>query len=95
MRGVAKRIFQEKGIQLDPIQYVAYKIICSSFLLNLINEGWEKRLTIFSSTFADESDQESASNQEAKDDIVKRLRSLGAKDCYLKSKIMKLVLDYR
>ena len=80
MRGVAKRIFEEKGIQLDPIQYVAYKIICSSFLLILVNESWEKRLIMFSSTFADESDGGSASNQEAKDDIVKKLRCLGAKD---------------
>ena len=79
MRGVAKRIFEEKGIQLDPIQYVAYKIICSSFLLNLINEAWEKRLTMFSSTFSDESNEENATGQEEKDHIVKRLQDLGAK----------------
>jgi len=35
---VAKRVSEEKGIELDPVQYVAYEIICASFLLNLVEE---------------------------------------------------------
>ena len=75
MRGVARRMHEDKGIELDPIQYVAYKVVCSSFLLNLINEGWEKRMNSMSSTFTDDE-----GNCGKKDTISQKLRDLGAKE---------------
>ena len=39
-QGVASRIEKESGVILDTIQYVAYEIICASFMLNLVIERW-------------------------------------------------------
>ena len=75
MRGVARKIYEEKGIQLDPVQYVAYKTVCSSFLLNLINEGWENRMNSLSTTFAD-----TDVDCKEKDTISQKLLDLGAKE---------------
>ncbi len=36
MKGVAMKIANESGVVLDDTQYVAYKVICASFMLNLI-----------------------------------------------------------
>ena len=46
MNGVASKVFRDKQITLDIIQNVAYEVICSSFLLNLINEGIENENNI-------------------------------------------------
>jgi hypothetical protein len=39
--GVESEVSRDKKIALDRTQYDAYEVICSSFLLNLINEGME------------------------------------------------------
>lgn len=43
IKGVAEKIAKEKGIVLDSTQYVAYKIICASFMLNLVNAAGTKK----------------------------------------------------
>jgi len=42
MKSVAEKVSLHRGITLDRIQYIAYEIICSSFLLNLLNESSKK-----------------------------------------------------
>lgn len=46
MLGVAKKIAEEKKIFLDSIQYIAYEIICSTFLLGVVNEGLEEDVSV-------------------------------------------------
>jgi hypothetical protein len=45
MLGVAKKL-QKKKIFLDSIQYIAYEIICSTFLLGIVNEGLEQDVSV-------------------------------------------------
>ena len=39
MKSVVEMVSNQRCITLDQIQYVAYEIICSSFLLNLLNDS--------------------------------------------------------
>lgn len=39
LAGIAEKVAREKNIVLDDLQYSAYEIICSTFLLSLVNEG--------------------------------------------------------
>ncbi len=47
MKSVAEKVSLHRGITLDRIQYIAYEIICSSFLLNLLNDILKKKYDNF------------------------------------------------
>jgi hypothetical protein len=77
MKEVADRIADEKGIHLYRIQYVVYRIICSSFMLGVLNEGWDIReSTISESAGVDNVDIERG----VKEKIADKLREIGGKD---------------
>ncbi len=48
MKSVAQQVSLHRGITLDRIQYITYEIICSSFLLNLLNESSKKNPDLLS-----------------------------------------------
>eukprot|EP00956_Cyclotella_meneghiniana_P043362 scaffold266413_cov245-Cyclotella_meneghiniana.AAC.1 len=75
--GVAEKVHKEKGILLDRIQYVAYKIICSSFMLNVINETWDRRMLQMSGMVGSEDINEE--EKEIKNKIVDKLKKMGGK----------------
>jgi hypothetical protein len=77
IKEVADRIAIEKGINLDRIQYVAYRIICSSFMLGVLNEGWDIR----ESTISELADVNNIDVERGvKEKIADRLREIGGKD---------------
>ena len=80
MKSVAEMVSNKRGITLDQIQYIAYEIICSSFLLNLLNESSRKNPDL-SSDFAtndEELDDQPINNIKAK--LIDNLKKIGAKD---------------
>ena len=80
MKSVADKVSLHRGITLDRIQYIAYEIICSSFLLNLLNES-SKKNSDHPSNFAandEELDEEPTNNIKAK--LIENLKKIGAKD---------------
>lgn len=82
IKGVALKVSKEQGIVLDRIQYVAYKIICASFILNLINEGWNNKL-VSGSNFAingDTTEDINSTEKDIKDKICTELKEIGGKD---------------
>ena len=77
INGVAEKVHKEKGILLDRIQYVAYKIICSSFMLNVINETWDRRMLHMSGMVGSEDINEE--EKDIKNKIVDKLKRMGGK----------------
>ncbi len=80
MKSVAEKVSLHRGITLDRIQYIAYEIICSSFLLNLLNESSKKNPDLSSDFTAndEELDDEPTNNIKAK--MLDNLKKIGAKD---------------
>jgi hypothetical protein len=75
MQGVAKKALLEGNISLDSIQYAAYEIICSSFLLEIISTEWKKQVSVL--------DAESSNFEKMKElhqFTIENLKKLGAKD---------------
>jgi hypothetical protein len=64
--GCGRKKSKEQNITHDHIQYVAYDLICSSFLLNLINKESDRQSAI-SFRFA-------VSHEETEDAITKCIR---------------------
>ena len=72
--------FGTKWYTFDRIQYISYEIISSSFLLNLVNNDFNKNSNILSS-FAvnnDELNDEITNITMAK--LIEKLKEMGAKD---------------
>ena len=76
--GIAEKLHKTRGILLDHIQFVAYKIICSSFMLNAVNEGWNNKLLQLSSMLG--SDEPDDTEKKVKNSIVQKLEKMGGKD---------------
>ena len=67
MKSVPEMVSLQKGIFLDKIQCIAYEIICSLFLLNLLNDS-SKRKSDAASNFTtndEELDEEPTNNTKA------------------------------
>jgi hypothetical protein len=84
MSGVAEKIASEKGIIYQDClhlqyQYTAYEIICSSFMLSMVNEGWEGdgASTDFIMNHEDKINLEM---ENINDKIIRNLKKIGAKD---------------
>ncbi len=79
MKSVAEKVSLHRDITLDRIQYIAYEIICSSFLLNLLN-GSSLTIPDLSSdldTNDEELDEEPTNNIKAK--LIDQLKKIGSK----------------
>ena len=79
MSSVAQSVMQNKGIKLDSIQYVAYEIICASFLLNLLEEKWAAS-SCSDSFGASDAERGNASTIEAMNRIKQKLKDIGGKE---------------
>ncbi len=68
MKSVAEKISLQKHIRLNQTQYIAFEIICSSYMLNLLNESSTKNSYNASSfvTNKEELNEEAASSIKAK-----------------------------
>ena len=82
MRGVSQKVAEEKGIILDKIQYVAYEIICSTFLLNVLRQSWEDQNSEEVSGFATGTIRPNLdrSTIDARTKVIEKLMELGAKE---------------
>ena len=81
MSGIARKIAHEKGIYLDRLQYIAYEIICTSFMLSMVNEGWEEDTTsIMGFTTTTDEDGMNSETENIKNRIIENLKKIGAKD---------------
>ena len=84
MSEVAEQMKTESNIMLDRIQYAAYEIICSSFLLNMVNEGWKDTGSLsesFASGFGASDDEKGdPSVKRTVDLVIQNLKNLGAED---------------
>ena len=79
MSSVAQSVMKNKGIQLDSIQYVAYEIICASFLLNLLEEKW--RASSQNDSFgASDDERRNTRITEAMSHIKQKLEDIGGKE---------------
>jgi hypothetical protein len=77
---VARRVSNEKNIYLDRIQYIAYKIISSSFMLGVLNEGWDIRQSApYDMTDSGDTDV-SSTKRNVKEKLTSDLKELGGKD---------------
>lgn len=47
MSQIAIKVAEDSNVTLDRVQYAAYEIICSSFMLNMVNEGWYDKASEF------------------------------------------------
>jgi len=80
LNGVVSKVSREKHITLDRIQYVAYEVICSSFLLNLINEGLVNKNDIASGFAISQEEREDEGTYIILEKVVEKLKELGAKE---------------
>ena len=80
MRGIAETVSKNKGISLDQIQYVAYEVICSSFLLNLLNDDWKKNSDVVSDFTGNDDELQDERTQNIKQTLQDKLKQIGAKD---------------
>ena len=80
IKGLCLKVARDRGIVLDRIQYVAYEIICSTFLLDVMKQCWEDHNMDLSGFAVGDTHVLNESTQEARDRIVKRLKDMGAKD---------------
>jgi hypothetical protein len=76
MNGIAKKALLEGNISLDNIQFTAYQIICSSFLLEVLTTEWKKQM----SNLNQEESFEMEELNKIKEYTIKNLKKLGAKD---------------
>ena len=76
---VAQSVVGKKGIRLDLIQYVAYEIICASFLLNLLEEKWavSSQCDNFG---ASDTERRSGVVNDARNRIRAKLKDMGAEN---------------
>ena len=76
---VAQSKMEKKGIRLDSIQYVAYEIICASFLLNLLEEKWavSSQCDNFG---ASDTERRSGVVNDARNRIRAKLKDMGAEN---------------
>jgi hypothetical protein len=80
MQGVADRISRENHITLDRIQYIAYEVICSSFLLNLIRDSLESQSSMASGFTDSHEDLRDERTTFIKQKVEQKLKDLGAKE---------------
>ena len=83
LNGVASKVSRDKQITLDRIQYVAYEVICTSctsFLLNLINDGMENKNEIASGFAVSQEEREDERTKFILEKVVGKLKQLGAKE---------------
>lgn len=80
MQGVANKIFREKHITLDKIQYIAYEVICSSFVINLIQESSESQSPTALGFAESEEDLRNHRTTLSREKIKQKLKELGAKE---------------
>ncbi len=80
MRGIAEMVSKNKGISLDQIQYVAYEVICSSFLLNLLNDDWKKNSDVVSDFTGNDDELQDERTHNIKQTLQDKLKQIGAKD---------------
>ncbi len=73
-------VTREKHIALDRIQYIAYEIICSSFLLNLVRENSESQSSIASGFAESDEDLRDERTICIKQKVEQKLKDLGAKE---------------
>ena len=76
MKSNAENVSMEKGITLDQIQYISYEMVCSMFLLNLLNDGQNKNSDM--SNFAVNDDD---LNDETTNNIKRTGRKIHANWC--------------
>jgi hypothetical protein len=69
----------KKKIFLDSIQYIAYEIICSTFLLGVVNEGLEEDVSVSDFAITEEEFQD-PETQRISEKIIKKLTEIGAKE---------------
>ena len=79
MKSIAERVKMDSNITLDRIQYVAYEIICSSFMLNMIHEGWNYKTNSSMDFGVTNDEQEDPSLQKTRKLVIERLKTIGAK----------------
>ena len=78
---IAANVAQERNILLDDEQYIAYEVICSSFLLNLINEESLRSANVSAADFGlGPSHSESEKTSEIVGKVKLSLKELGAKE---------------
>jgi hypothetical protein len=80
LSGVSSKASRDKQITFDRIQYVAYEVIYSSFLLNSINEGMGNENNIASSFAVSQEESEVERTKIILEKVVGKLKELGAKE---------------
>ena len=78
MRLIADKMKSEANIVLDRTQYVAYEIICSSFMLNMVYEGWNSRTTLSAGFSASDEEREDIALKDIMETVIGKLKDLGA-----------------
>ena len=79
MKSVADKMKSETNITLDNTQYVAYEIICSSFMLNMVLEGWNSQKAASAGFSVTDDDREDLRLKDTMEMIVQSLEDVGAK----------------
>lgn len=80
MKGVSESVVRERGISLDRTQYVAYEIICSTFLLDVLKQCWDDNNPEISGYAAGVRPVLDEFTLDVRERIVNKLYELGAKE---------------
>ena len=77
LSSIARKVARNEGKQLDEKQYIAYEVICCTFLLDLINEGGDNNSNLYARLQqAISTDNDDCSMKE----LIKELKIRGAQD---------------
>lgn len=77
---IAKLVEEESNVVLDSIQYVAYEIICSSFLLSMIIQGWDGTNRSSFDFAANDEELGDPDTEKTKNEVILNLKNMGAKE---------------
>jgi hypothetical protein len=80
IKKICMKAATERGIFLDRIQYVAYEIICSTFLLDIVKTTWKEEDELSSGISVSDRAITQFNTMEARQKLLDSLYDLGAKD---------------